>query len=216
MITKITKYFSHPIFAPISGTLILFFSFLPLQLWLYIFMVTMSEFPINGIGMDLSNYCRLQINLSDYFSGLPQKSFLPLLIIFHGSAFLFVFRSRKKDQLPMLPLEFGVLNFLFLPLGTTLFIFGLCVEIIVSVVTGSSPGSDNNFLFTCKTTGGFWPGLIATILATAGLFYSQATGWLGRLIIRLSPQMRKYCLIVLLILSGGCSLLTWPILFPIM
>ncbi|MCE5207557.1 MAG: hypothetical protein LLG42_04515 [Chloroflexi bacterium] len=163
--------------------------------------------------MDLSDYCQLQINFSNYFSTWTQRSFLPLLVIFHGSAFIFLFRARKEEAiLPGLPLEFGILNLLFPVSGTMVFIFGLIVEIISAFVINGLPGSDNILFSACKTTRGFYPGLIATILSTAGLFYSQATGWLGRVITRLSPQKLKNCLTALLILSGSGFLLTLPVL----
>jgi len=189
---KKIKYLSQPIITLVSGVLILAFSFILLRLWFSVFLVFMSEFPVNGIGMDLSKYCNMQIEFSNYFSGWRNSGDIPLLIIFHGSTFLFIFRSREKEQLSMLPLEFGVLNILFLALGTALFICGLIVGLFVSTGIGLVSGSDGFLLLGCKTTAGFWPGLIASILTTAGLFVSQANGWLGRLLIRLFPQYLKY------------------------
>jgi len=177
-------YFSSQKLIIASAVLLLVFSFFLVYLWLNFFLITMSEFPINGIGMDWGKYCQLQINLSNYFSGWSQRSSLPFLILFHFSVFLFLFRSREKALLPSLPLEFAILNFLFLILGTTIFIFGIILEIIISLGMGISSGSESILLLSCKTTRGFYPGLAAAILAAAGLFVSQATGWLRRLIAR--------------------------------
>ena len=162
--------------------------------------------------MNLNHFCRLQLDLSHYFSAFTKNGFVPLLIIFIGSSIFFIFRSRNKDLLRQLPLEFGILNFLFLPVGTILFFAGLIVESTILALTGGSLSSESVFIFNCITTRGFWPGLIAIILASAGLFLSQATGWLGRLTIRLSSQMLKYGAIILLIPAGICSLLTLPFL----
>ncbi|MCJ7431871.1 MAG: hypothetical protein MUO77_00120 [Anaerolineales bacterium] len=214
------KFSSHSKSMLIIGSLVLLISLALLHFWLQVFFLFAIEIPVNGIGM--SNLCSWQYSLSNDFVWREGSTYIPLLVLFHMMAFLFIFRLRGKKQPSILLLEFGVLNILFVVVGTGVFILIALLNIVVLIIPGNAAWMIT--LLGCEPTDLVLPGIITTSLMTIGLVYSQATGWLS-----LAPATKLNDEVVIkkdmanrgFIISGGILLLlltlvllhSWFVLF---
>ena len=115
--------------------IVLVFSIFALGAWFMGILLFAIEIPMNGIGQ--SNLCDWQSKLSHFFE-TPENRIIPFLIVFHLSAFAFLFRLSKKDQLPSLPLEFGFLNFLFTLAGIILLFLACLAAAAIAWITAGS------------------------------------------------------------------------------
>lgn len=171
---------SNPKSMRFAGALFLLGSLILVYFWLQGFSSIAIEIPANGIGM--SNLCDWQVSLSNNLV-LSSNTNTPFLIFLHLSALLFLFRGSRKKLNFTLPLEFGILNILYVVVGTGIFFLLILLTILIYQI----PGSDtwNMRLFGCEPTSTVLPGLFTITLVTAGLVISQATGWLQP---RLAPK----------------------------
>ncbi len=171
--SKSRRFLSHPVLRFSIGLLVFLFSLVWVYSWLQVFLLTAIEIPANGIG--LSNLCDWQYSLSSelVWSGNTEVPFIVLLIVTAG---LFAWRLAREHQPSHLLLEFGILNLLFVSVGTLVFILAALANVVVLMI----PGNETRLalLLDCKPIFPVLPGLLTTRLMTAGLIYSQATGWL--------------------------------------
>lgn len=165
----------------LTGLLVLVGSLILVYIWLQGFILFTVEIPANGIGM--SNLCSWQVSLSNdlVWSG---NTAVPFLIVLHLSGLMFLLRMSRKKPNANLPMEFGVLNLLFVAGGTALFILSTLLTVLLYLLPGSQTW--NMRFFGCEPAGAFLPGMFTITIVTAALLISQATGWLER---KFSPKV---------------------------
>lgn len=171
---------SHPKSVTMIGSVLLLVSLALVYFWMQIFFLFAIELPVNGIGM--SNICAWQYSFSNDFVWSGHSN-TPFLIFVHMMAFLFIGRLWRKKHSSILPLEFGVLNILFIVAGTCVFILMALINIVVLIIPGGAGWT--SALLDCEPTFLAVPGIVTTPLMILVLVYSQTTGWLAQ---KLAPS----------------------------
>jgi hypothetical protein len=176
------NFLSSPKSMLMIGSLVLLISLALVHFWIQSFFIFAIEFPPSGT--DVTNLCDWQYSLSNEYTWSGNgNTGTPFLMLFHISAFLFIFRWWRRKQSPfILLLEFGALNVLFVFAGVALFILIALINIPILPIS--------NILLGCKPTFLALPGIVTTSLVALGLIYSQATGWLSRRITLLAPTIQ--------------------------
>jgi hypothetical protein len=198
------KLLFRPKFSLIGCALLLFFSVFTLGAWFIAFLPFTIEVPMDGVGQ--SNLCSWQMTLSNFMEISRQRT-VPFLVVFHISALIFFFRLAQKGRLADLLLEFGVLNLLAPFLGVIVFILMVLIDVGIGYIVNAA---GRGGLLSCDPTPTLIPGIVSTAIVMVGLFISQVTGWVRSVFTQLSRNIQMGGLLLLLVLSFGCFLFSWP------